>query len=81
MPIRFDDKKKKTYTLLVDERRSLLDRRSGEDRRKAYSLDYFINGGRERRKRTERRRRNERRSDWKMVNKWYSVFVGDKKKK
>ncbi|KPJ75563.1 MAG: hypothetical protein AMJ54_14590 [Deltaproteobacteria bacterium SG8_13] len=58
-------------------RRSKLDRRSGEDRRKAYSLDYFINGGIERRIRGERRRNAERRADWRQVGKWYSVFCGD----
>gem|GEM_PF-1279805 len=79
MPTRFNGKKNKKYTLLVDERRSHLDRRSGDDRRIAYNLDYFISGGRERRKRKDRRMRSERRSDWKSVNKWYSVFVGDKK--
>ena len=79
MPTRYNGKKNKKFTLLVDERRSYLDRRSGEDRRKAYNLDYFISGGRERRKRRERRIHSERRSDWKMVNKWYSVFVGQKK--
>ena len=35
--------------------RSLKDRRSGEDRRKAYSLDYFLSGGVERRKARELR--------------------------
>ena len=79
MPTRYNGKKNKKFTLLVDERRSYLDRRSGEDRRKTYNLDYFTDGGRERRKRAERRMRSERRSDWKMVNKWYSVFVGNKK--
>jgi hypothetical protein len=59
-------------------RRSLIDRRSGEDRRKAYSLDYFINGGVERRKGGERRKNGERRADWRQVDKWYSVFYGDK---
>jgi len=58
-------------------RRALLDRRSGEDRRKAYSLDYFLNGGVERRKGDERRKLNERRSDWRRVGKWYSVFCQD----
>jgi len=58
-------------------RRALLDRRSGEDRRNTYSLDYFLSGGVERRKGVERRSPKERRSDWKRVGKWYSVFCGD----
>jgi hypothetical protein len=60
-------------------RRSMLDRRSGEDRRRAYSLDYFINGGMERRISGERRKNTERRADWRQVGKWYSVFAGDGK--
>ena len=61
----------------LENRRSLIDRRSGEDRRKAYSLDYFLNGGIERRKGVERRKNGERRADWRQVDKWYSVFCGD----
>ena len=64
-------------TLQHGKRRNLLDRRSGEDRRKAYSLDYFLNGGIERRKGLERRGSEERRKDWKRVGKWYSVYYGD----
>ena len=80
MPTRYNNKKNQKYTLLIDERRSRLDRRSGEDRRKAYNLDHFLSGGKERRKSKERRMRGERRSDWKQIGKWYSVFVGDKKR-
>ena len=57
-------------------RQSRLDRRSGEDRRKTYSLDYFIKGGKERRKAEDRRHQAERRSDWMRIDKWYSVFIG-----
>ena len=46
-------------------KRSLIDRRSDEDRRKTYSLDYFENDGKERRKKEERRQPGERRSDLK----------------
>ena len=38
-----------------------LDRRSGEDRRKVYSLNYFIKGGTERRTPVDRRRILDRR--------------------
>ena len=41
-----------------------------------FDLDYFKDGGRERRKYTERRRSEERRSDWVRVRKWCSVYVG-----
>ncbi len=57
-------------------RQSKLDRRSGEDRRKIYSLDYFIKGGKERRQAEERRHKGERRNDWMRIDKWYSVFIG-----
>jgi len=40
------------------------DRRSGEDRRRSYSLEYFLEGGKDRRRRKDRRRTDERRTDW-----------------
>jgi len=62
----------------VPKRRTLFDRRSGEDKRKLYSLDYFTDGGKERRKGRERRQSEERRSGWARVYKWCSVFLGRK---
>ena len=53
-----------------------MDRRGIEDMRDVYSLDYFMDGGNERRKYVERRRLEERRSNWYRVSKWYSVNVG-----
>jgi hypothetical protein len=53
--------------------RSDMDRRSGEDRRRAYDLDYFSNGGVERRNWKERRSNVERRVDWTRISKWSSV--------
>ena len=50
-----------------------LDRRSGEDRRDAYWIDYFLMGGTERRKGKERRGMSERRADCVRVSKWSSV--------
>jgi hypothetical protein len=55
--------------------RSDMDRRSGEDRRRAYDLDYFSNGGAERRYWKERRSNVERRVDWTRVSKWSSVSL------
>ena len=55
-------------------RRALVDRRSGEDKRKLYSLDYFT----ERRRGRERRQTGERRNAWARVYKWCSVFLGKK---
>ncbi len=43
-------------------KRSFIDRRSGEDRRKTYSLDYFENDGKENRVKVDRRKQGERRS-------------------
>ena len=59
-------------------RRALFDRRTGEDKRKLYSLDYFTEGGEERRKGRERRQSGERRRAWARVYKWCSVFLGKK---
>jgi len=53
--------------------RSDMDRRSGQDRRRAYDLDYFSNGGVERRNWKEQRSNVERRVDWTRVSKWSSV--------
>jgi hypothetical protein len=57
-------------------KRSLIDRRSGDDKRKAYSLDYFFTGGEERRRLRERRIAGERRRNWVRVSRWCSVYVG-----
>lgn len=54
-----------------------LDRRSGDDRREAYDLDYFLGGGSERRSGEERRRRGERRNGWARVSPWSSVNADD----
>jgi hypothetical protein len=43
-------------------KRSVVDRRSGDDRRKKYSLDYFEDQGKERRFKDERRQQGERRT-------------------
>lgn len=56
--------------------RSQTDRRSGADPRTVYSLDYFMHGGTERRTYQDRRKSEERRSDWMLVSRWYSVYVG-----
>ncbi|MFC1829895.1 hypothetical protein ACFL0O_09805 [Thermodesulfobacteriota bacterium] len=54
--------------------RSVRDRRSGEDRRETYNLNYFYKGGVERRKMYERRcRRIDRRKKWVLVDTSCSV--------
>ena len=58
-----------------DKKRSLLDRRTCESMRKSINLDYFTDGGIERRKINDRRQPTERRSDWMRVSKWCSVSL------
>jgi len=62
---------------MLERRDSSFDRRSGEDRRRVYNLDYFLNGGVERRSGSERRAQIERRLNWMRVSRWLSVFRGD----
>lgn len=50
-----------------------LDRRSGEDRRNVYSLDYFLRGNRDRRSGRERRLNIERRTGCIRINEWSSI--------
>jgi len=57
-------------------KRATMDRRERDDMREAYSLDYFEDGGRERREYLERRKSGERRADWMRISKWRSLFVG-----
>ena len=57
----------------VIRRFSDIDRRSGADRRKAHKLEYFLNGGLERRSFKERRSQKERRANWVRVSEWCSV--------
>jgi hypothetical protein len=54
-----------------------MDRRSGEDRSKMYSPDYFELGNHERRKSSERRDNVERRQDCFRVSEWSSVCPGN----
>jgi hypothetical protein len=50
-----------------------LDRRSGDDRREAYELEYFAQGGIERRSGGESRQKGERRVHCVNVSEWSSV--------
>lgn len=66
---------------MAKERRSYgFDRRSGSDRRKAYSVGYFSKGGVERRNDRDRRSRWERRAGWVKVSEWCSMYTGKRKK-
>ena len=55
-----------------------IDRRSGDDRREAYELDYFAQGCIERRKSMERRQEDERRYNYVRASQWSSVFANPK---
>ncbi|MBU1196220.1 MAG: hypothetical protein KKE62_17265 [Proteobacteria bacterium] len=58
--------------------RSLLDRRSDQDRRQRYNIDVVELLGCDRRDySTERRTRPEKRSDWLRVTQWTSVCVAE----
>ena len=64
----------------IEEKRKIdpyLDRRNVDDRRQTYDLDYFIEGGRERRNANERRTPEERRENCVRVSKWTSVCSDD----
>lgn len=50
-----------------------LDRRSGDDQREVYNINYFADGGAERRDGDERRHPKERRKDCVKVTRWTSV--------
>ena len=55
-----------------------LDRRSGDDRREAYELGYFAQGGIERRKGMERRQKDERRDQYIRTSQWSSICANPK---
>ena len=63
-----------TVIEMTEKLRLPFDRRSGEDRRKAYKLGYFSEASVERRSGKERRSGNERRKGWVMVSEWSSVW-------
>jgi hypothetical protein len=57
-----------------ERRGSVIDRRSGKDRRRLALTSNVLNGGEERRVGRERRDPCERRSDWVRVGQWFSVL-------
>lgn len=58
---------------MLDRNSFFYDRRSGEDRRKAYTEGDFLQGGAERRSGKERRQPSERRKGWTRISKWTSI--------
>jgi hypothetical protein len=59
--------------------RAFLERRSGKDRRKVFSLHHFLYKGLERRTIQDRRSHEERRDGWVRINRWSSVNLQDLK--
>jgi hypothetical protein len=55
------------------------ERRTGKDRRRAFSLNRFFYHGSERRPGNDRRTQPERMSDWVRIDKWSSVNLSDLK--
>ncbi len=53
------------------------DRRCDNDRRQTYDVNYFENGGCERRKRQDRRMTGETRDGWQRINEFSSIAVGN----
>ena len=70
-----DEKLLEETKLKKDERvmDPFIDRRSGDDRREAYDLDYFQDGGAERRLGRDRRKMQERRDSCIRVSNWSSI--------
>ena len=60
---------------MTEKRDHLIDRRAEKDRRSEHNLEYFDEGGTERRKKKERRVKGERRSGWIRVGEWYSICL------
>ena len=62
---------------MVSSKRYGVDRRIDDDKRQVYDLNYFIAGGRERRRGKERRDIRERRVGWVKADDWRSVYLGN----
>ena len=59
--------------------RAFLERRSGKDRRRIFSLHRYFYRGTERRTLNDRRVNEERRDGWVRISKWSSVNLHDLK--
>ena len=62
---------------ILAKRQTVIDRRSGRDRRKLYDVHYLSDEESLERLRVERRSEPERREDWIRVSKWGSVPTED----
>ena len=65
---------------MIQIKRAFSERRSGKDRRRAFSIRRFFYNGPERRKfHQDRRTRLERRDGWVRIDRWSSVKLQDLK--
>ena len=60
-------------------KRAFLERRSGKDRRRIFSLHRYLYRGTERRDLNDRRVNEERRDGWVRISKWSSANLHDLK--
>jgi hypothetical protein len=58
---------------MLERRGSVIDRRSGKDRRREGESACFFSDGTERRSNNERRSKVEQRAGWIRVSDWYSL--------
>lgn len=61
-----------------EKKRNFFDRRSGQDRRDSYNIDYFLEGGTERRNGLadgRRAKKKDRRKDWIKISSWSSLHI------
>jgi len=59
--------------------RSIVERRSGKDRRRIFNHGHFFFRGAKRKNLLEQRSQAERRVGWVRINKWASVYLSDLK--
>ena len=64
---------------MSENKSSIIERRSGKDRRRIFDYGHFFFGRAARKNLLEQRSQAERRAGWVRVNKWSSVFLSDLK--
>lgn len=75
MPCGIDQNSEK----MSENKSSIIERRSGKDRRRIFNHGHFLFGRAARKNPLEQRSQAERRAGWVRVNKWSSVYLSDLK--
>ncbi len=75
MPCKMDQNSEK----MSANKSSIIERRSGKDRRRIFDHGHFFFGRAARKNLLEQRSQAERRAGWIRVNKWSSVYLSDLK--